>query len=203
MKAPSLLPTLPAFPAIDDLSCDRTALLAALAFIEGAAHWTQKDLSDWFCIYAGALGREGPPPSVLDSVVGTASLAADGPPSTQPGKLSRLLAMARWQVILTMRGLLSTPADDRFLNAAIFSQRARRVAGMWRASARDRDSMSDIVLSLFAVDVLAHREFHEQNLCICDVCGRISYSPRLTTRTGCSDHVPETEASSGVQTRSG
>ena len=43
--------------------------------------------------------------------------------------------------------------------------------------------MSDIVLSLFAVDVLAYREFHEQNLCVCDVCGRISYNPRQTSRS--------------------
>ena len=131
--------------------------------------------------------------------MGTASLAVDGPPSTQPGKLPRLLAMARWQVILTLRGLLSTPADDRFLHAAIFSQRVQRVAGMWRASVGDRDSMSDVVLSLFAVDVLAYREFHEQNLCVCDVCGRISYNPRQTSRSGCGDHVPGTEATSGVQ----
>jgi hypothetical protein len=111
--------------------------------------------------------------------------------------------MARWQVILTLRGLLSTPADDRFLHAAIFSQRVKRVAGTWRASVGDRDSMSDIVLSLFAVDVLAYREFHEQNLCVCDVCGRISYNPRATSRGGCSDHVPATEAASGVQTHGG
>ena len=40
--------------------------------------------------------------------------------------------------------------------------------------------MSDVVLSLFAVDVLAHREFHEQ-LCVCDVCGDL-VQPGVTRR---------------------
>jgi hypothetical protein len=190
VKAPIVLPTQPSFPAAFDLTGERTELLAGLTFIEGATRWSQTDLGDWFRTYAGALGRNGPPPSVMDSVVGTAPVAASGPASPRPGHLSRLLAMTRWQVILTLRGLLSTPPDDRFLHAAIFSRRVRREAGVWRTGARDEDTLSNTVLGLFAVDVLAHREFHEQNLCICDVCGRVSYNPRLTTRAGCPDHVP-------------
>ncbi|APR79029.1 Hypothetical protein A7982_04376 [Minicystis rosea] len=56
--------------------------------------------------------------------------------------------------------------------------------------ARPGDALSDLILGLFAVDVLSYREFHEQNLCICDVCGRVSYNPATTTRSGCSEHVP-------------
>jgi hypothetical protein len=199
VKAPIVLPTLPAFPAAPDVTGDRAELLAGLTFIEGATRWSQKDLGDWFRTYAGALGREKPPPSVIDAVVGTASIEGDPPASARPGQLSRLLAMARWQVILTLRGLLATPADDRFLHAAIFSRRVQREGGAWHAAAGDTDALSDVVLSLFAVDVLACREFHEQNLCVCDVCGRVSYNPRATTRAGCADHVPGSEAMSGVQ----
>ncbi len=203
MNASNVLPTLPAFPACD-LSADRTALLAGLAFIEGATGWTAVDISGWFQAYARELGRGAPPPSVIDPALGAASLTL---PTVckprRPDQLSRLLAMSRWQAIMTLRGLLSSPCDDRFLNAAIFSGRVRRDAGRWQLDARDGDSLSDIVLGLFAVDVLAHREFHQQNLCVCDVCGRISYNPAATTRAGCADHVPGSEAASGVKSRGG
>jgi hypothetical protein len=58
-----------------------------------------------------------------------------------------------------------------------------------------------MVLSLFAVDILTHRDFHDQNLCVCDVCGRISYNPAATSRAGCGDHVPKTDTTSGFQGR--
>ena len=44
------------------------------------------------------------------------------------------------------------------------------------------------VLSLFAVDMLMHRDFHERSLCVCDACGRVSFNPGTTTRTGCPEH---------------
>ena len=111
------------------------------------------------------------------------------------------MAMTRWRVIVTLRGLLASPADDRFLQAAIFAGRVRRPQSEWLAEPRDTDALSDIVLSLFAIDVLSHREFHEQNLCVCDVCGRISYNPKATSRAGCADHVPATDTSSGFRGR--
>jgi hypothetical protein len=203
VRAPIILPTLPSFSAAGELA-GRTELLAGLTFIEGASGWSASDVCDWFTTYALELRRESPPASVMDAVVGTAPLSLSGPPTsrpTRPDQLSRLLAMTRWQVILTLRGLLVTPADDRFLHAAIFSNRVRRDGGAWRLEAGDGHALSDVVLSLFAVDVLTHREFHEQNLCVCDVCGRVSYNPRATTRAGCTDHIPGSDATSGVQGR--
>jgi hypothetical protein len=91
---------------------------------------------------------------------------------------------------MTLRGLLSKPCDDRFLHAAIFSGRVRRDQARWILGARDGDALHDVVLGLFAVDVLSHREFHQQNLCVCDTCGRISYNPAATTRAGCAEHRP-------------
>ena len=184
-----LLPTLPSFPAVDDLSA-RAELMAGLTFVEAATGWGAADLARWFTAHARLLGRDEPPARSIRS--GHAGLDA---------QLPRELAMVRWQVILTLRGLLACPADDRFLHAAIFAERVRRGQGAWRVEAQAGDSLTEIVLALFAVDVLTHREFHEQKLCVCDVCGRISYNPGATTRAGCPDHVPGTEAASGVQGR--
>jgi hypothetical protein len=173
-----VMPTLPAFPAVDDLS-ERVHLLAGLTFVEGATSWDAADLALWFHTYAEVLGCEAIPPTVQ------VSLGA-GP--------SRLIALARWQVILTMRGLLSAPADDRFLHAAIYARRVVRAGGAWRCETHDGEPLADIVLALFAADILTHREFHEERLCVCDVCGRLSYHPTLTTRAGCPDHVPSGDA---------
>lgn len=194
-------PTLPSFPAVFDLGPDRAALLAGLSFVEGAGGWSRDDLGRWFQTYSSALGRDTAPPAVWESAAGGPPLPLDGPTSTRPAQLPRVLAMARWQVILTLRGLLANPPDDRFLHAAIFSGRVRRGQGNWLVVPREDDPLSQVVLALFAADILTYREFHEQNLCVCDVCGRISYDPRATTRAGCADHVPATEAASGVQSR--
>ena len=48
-----------------------------------------------------------------------------------------------------------------------------------------------------------HREFHEQNLCVCDVCGRVSFTPSMTSRHGCSDHIVRGDAISGFHRTEG
>lgn len=198
MVAEAILPTLPSFPALD--GAERRALLAGLAFIEGSTSgWSVQDLTSWFCDHGEVLGRSAPPRSVTDGVVG--SLALDpgarlaGDKIARPGDLPKLLAMSRWRAVITLRGLLAQRADDRFLQAAIFAGRVRREKGAWIARPRDADLLSDVVLSLFAVDILSHRDFHERNLCVCDVCGRISYNPAVTTRAGCCEHPPRGGAS--------
>jgi len=194
------LPTLPRLPVVDELT-DRRELRAGLDFIEGASRWTTADLTHWFRANARLLGREELPESVIEVISGAAAELRAGPRSSRQGELARLLTMTRWQVILTLRGLLVRPADDRFLHAAIFAARVRREHGAWRIAALHEDVLSEIVLALFVVDVLNHREFHEQNLCVCEECGRLSYNPRLTTRDGCPEHVPGSATPSGVQER--
>lgn len=203
VSAQAVLPTLPSFPALSSEE-DRLTLLAGLTFIEGATSgWTSRDLLNWFRTYGSAMGKKQPPASVSDAVVGTIALAPGarltGDRVARLDDLPKLLAMTRWRAIVTLRGLIAQPCDDRFLQAAIFGERVRRDKGTWVAQPRDTDLLSDVVLSLFSVDILSHRDFHEQNLCVCDVCGRISYNPAATTRSGCADHVPKTETTSGFQ----
>lgn len=203
MKA-LVLPTLPSFPAVDGSELERLALLAGLTFVEGAiSGWRARELAAWFRTHGPLMGRSAPPVSVRDAAVGAIALAPGvklaGDNVARLDDLPKLLAMSRWRVVVTLRGLLATPCDDRFLQAAIFSGRVVRERSTWVARPRETDLLSDVVLSLFAVDVLTHRDFHEQNLCVCDVCGRVSYNPAQSSRAGCGDHVPKTDTTSGFE----
>jgi hypothetical protein len=198
VKQPLELPTIPSLPALGGGTADRSALLAGLAFIEGAAAgFLITDLLDWFSRFQTVLNMKAPT-AVSDTGIGTIALAPGvrvaSDRTARLEDLPKLLTMAKLRVIFTLRGLLSKPADDRFLQAAIFAGRVQRDRGRWVAKPKGDDRLSDIVLSLFAVDVLSHRNFHEQNLCICDVCGRLSFNPSVTTRAGCAAHVPRRDA---------
>jgi hypothetical protein len=65
------------------------------------------------------------------------------------------------------------------MTAAIFTGRVRRApvgeSMTWVPRPRNDDSLSDVIMSLFVSDILTRREFYEQNLCICRLCGRVRF----------------------------
>ena len=180
---------------------ERTTLLGAVAFVDGvAAGWGCWELSGWFDDHLVAPGRMAKSPSVVTEQ-GFGNITVDPRRSDVQRRgtggieqIPALLTAARTRVIETLRQFSATAADDRFLHAAIYAkrverqQRGKQVA--WAACPAESDRLSDIVLSLFVADILMHREFHEANLCICEVCGRVSFAPASTTRTGCKQHSP-------------
>lgn len=204
MSPQVILPTLPSIPALSTAESDRGALLAGLTFIEGVgAGWGAPELLSWFSDHAAMIGLVTPPVTVSDAVLGVMDLHCASASAPAREALDKLLDSTRRRVTFTLRGLLARPGDDRFLQAAIFAGRVQRERrgkiSIWAACACEVDHLSDIVLSLFAVDVLSCREFHEQNLCVCDVCGRLSFNPAFTTRAGCADHVPARDSTSGAR----
>ncbi len=92
---------------------------------------------------------------------------------------SALLVRARARVIVHLQGLLRVPTDDRFVSTAIFSRRVRRTpiegSMSWLPHPRLEDCLSEVITTLFVSDILGRREFYEQNLCICQRCGRIRF----------------------------
>jgi hypothetical protein len=205
-KREIVLPTLPSFPALAGGE-SRQMLLTGLTFIEAATSgWTRRDLLLWLSSSAPLFGWPGTPASVTEGAVGTIALhpgvrvMADRVARLED--LPKLLAMARWKCVVTLRALISN--DDRFLKGAIFKGRVRRDAKSpsWLARPCESDLLSDVVLSLFAADILTYREFHDANLCVCEVCGRISFNPGGTSRRGCAEHLPGAEEQSGVHERS-
>lgn len=198
--------TLPAFPAATSLPPERSALRAGLAFLEGvAAGWTLAELVAWIDAELVAPGRMVRPCAVHEVAVGSIALdpatSATAPRVAPLAELPKLLAMARSRAVIALRGFIAPTQDDRFVKAAIFADRAQRIskdgAGVWVARLSEKDLLGDIVLSLFTVDILMHRELYERQLCVCEVCGRVSFHPFVTTRVGCPEHIPRSEARSG------
>ena len=112
-----------------------------------------------------------------------------------------MLAAARARILSALRGLRALPPDDRFLSAAIFSGRVRRQSAAarseWAARPELTAPLSAMVLSLFAVDILTHREQYDRELCLCEVCGRLWFDPEAEMRTRCADHLPGAGGRSG------
>jgi hypothetical protein len=136
------------------------------------------------------------PTQLTEPMAGTLLLdqiAAPGaPPSATKAMLDRILGRARSRVVFTLRGLIAAPPDDRFLEVAKSGGRVQPLGlgtkVSWIARPQREDSLSDVVLSLFAADILSNRSLYDQNLCVCDTCGRVSFRAKMMARTGCREH---------------
>jgi hypothetical protein len=177
---------------------DRGALIGALAFVEGVGIGAMgpRELKTWIEEYLVRAGRMPRPTQVSEPMAGTLLLDTLGttgaPPSTTKALLDRILGRARSRVVFTLRGLISDPPDDRFLETATSTGRVQPLGlggkTSWIARPQREDSLSDVVLSLFAADILSNRSLYDQNLCVCDTCGRVSFRAKMMSRTGCREH---------------
>jgi len=171
----------------------RPSLSAGLCFMESARtdSLRLRELIAWMDRHLVEPGHMPAPASVQEAGVGSVSLAAP-PGDVWPGMLearaARIVATARVRVAMTLSGLIAQPADDRFLSAAIFCGRVQREAAAWQPNLRGDERLSDVVLSLFAADVLTQREDYDAKLCVCDACGRVWFAVDAATRTRCGQH---------------
>ncbi len=102
-------------------------------------------------------------------------------------RVRSIVRTARLRVVAAVQGLVARPVDDRFLHAAIFEGRVVRDV-RWSPHLKGTEKLSDVVLAALASDVLTHREAYDALLCICAVCGDISFSAR-ELRTRCQAHA--------------
>jgi len=77
-------------------------------------------------------------------------------------------------------GFLAPVPDERFLHAAIHGGRVRRGhverQPLWLPSPRETDFLSDIVLSLFAADLLQNPDLFRPHMCVCPSCSRVTFT---------------------------
>jgi hypothetical protein len=144
---------------------DRPELAAVVELVDGASVDFDRDaLGRWFDEHLVARGVMHMPVVVTEP--GAAPVRLEGTDVARD-RVHELVAAASARVIVTVRGLRAARRDERFLVAAIFAGRVRRVrveaGSRWMASPSVFDSLSDILLALLAVDVLARRELYEQH----------------------------------------
>lgn len=188
-------PTLTNIPGLSA----RNELVAGLVFLEGtsAPGWTVRDLGEWFEKHVVPIGVMARPLVVNEPVAGTVPLYPGAERNqASAAALAKVLLAARIRVVTSLRGLLDNPTDDRFLASSIFAGRVRRqrIHGgpQWVARPEATAPLSGIVQSLFAVDILANRELYDRGLCVCDLCGRVSFDDAALDRKSCHEHARAT-----------
>jgi len=143
---------------------DRPELAAVVELVDGASvDFDRGALVRWFDEHLVACGVMRRPAVVTEP--GVLAVPLEGA-DVDHDRVQELVAAATARVTVSLRGLRPPWRDDRFLAAAIFAGRVRRVRGddgsRWVASPSAFDSLSDILLALLAVDVLSHCELYEQ-----------------------------------------
>ncbi len=177
---------------------ERPPLIAAKVFLDATlkSEWTSRNLHDWFDRHLVAAGWMALPHSVSEPGLASVPLHGAGANAPDP-QLTALLESARNAVVTTLRGLLATPVDDRFLAGVIYAGRVRRrrltCGTEWTPNPEPTAPLSAVVLSLLAADILAHRDFYESQLAICDVCARVVFEDgACERRSRCAEHAPPT-----------
>ena len=108
----------------------------------------------------------------------------------------RLFSRTSRRLTLTDAGRQLLPLAERAVNDVVaLADFGRRVKGIEEGTVSFGTFNSAHLYLL--TDLI--REFHEQHLCVCEVCGDVSFDPPVTTRTGCHRHMPRTESTSGFQ----
>jgi hypothetical protein len=170
---------------------ERGALLGGAEFLEMTASGDvdPRTLVGWFEEHLVATGSMSRPLLFFEpSTSGVAIRPANGIRPSSP-MLGCLVATARGRVVDRLRGFIASPSSDEFLQAAIHLGRVRRVKSRWVASPEVMAPLSGVVLSLFAVAILTDRSACERALCVCQICGRVSFDPRSEARTSCPLHT--------------
>ncbi len=176
------------------VSRNRHALVAGLTFLERAAQRTLDvaALDAWFQRHLVGTGWMAWPGQVSERVVGGMALDPGSATPELAARCEAIVQEARALVVITLRGFIAVESDDRFLSAAIFRDRvqpdARGMMAGWVPRPRVEDPLSEIVLSLFAADILGNRETYDRALGVCRICGRVAFDPTGLERPRCSAH---------------
>lgn len=185
----------------------RPLLVAARAFLDATltGEWTNRGLQNWFDRHLVSAGWMPLPLSVHEPGAGSVLLHGAGANEPDP-QLAALLGSARNEVLVALSGLLETPPDDRFLAGVIYAGRVRRRrltwGTEWTPNPEPTAPLSAVVLSLLAADILAHRDFYEERLAICNICARVVFEEgAIARRRRCAEHTHPTSGMFAIHSR--
>lgn len=146
------------------LLADRRELAAVVELVDGAASagFDRAALVRWVDEHLVARGVMPRPALLTEPGVRPVPLRG---PDVDRDQVRALLAVVRARVTETLLGLRGHRRDDRFVAAAIFAGRVRRVSvegrSRWIATTSAGNALSDILMALLAVDVLARRDLYD------------------------------------------
>jgi len=195
-RSMALAEDVPTFtPAADPMR--RAALVAGLAFLEGAqmGRLDRAGLFAWFEELLAPLDIE-PPTIVHEGGTGHVALTQPrrGESKVLDAMIVQVVEIARAKVVSAVRSLLSPEPIEDFLALAVSSGRVdqgpalssgRHRGVSWVPTPTGEERLSSIVLSLFAADVLNHREQWALDSRICSDCGRVSFDRAAPSSCRC------------------
>ncbi|UQA63062.1 hypothetical protein [Polyangium aurulentum] len=175
----------------------REALVAGLAFVEGAlaGSFDRDGLCAWFDELLRTFDAETPA-SVRETDTESAPLRL--PPRRDhhaaEGMLAQVVEAARAKVVNTLRGLQGVAPCEDFVAEAVGAGRVQQRETWpegrmtWVPVIDSRQSLSTVVLSLFAADYLNHIEQYARDFRVCPDCGRPSFDRQAPAVCACQTH---------------
>ncbi len=175
---------------------------SALAFTEGVrSGWIASDLQAWVADHLVETRRlaldPGQPLRVFEPGAGSVTLGEPASSSTRGSvragaPVTALLTAARERVLKTLSASVDS-GQTSYIHAALYTGRVSRERGAngrssWYVFLADDMPLSDQVLALFAADALMNPAEYETDLCVCDVCGAVSFQAHSGSRRGCAIH---------------
>ncbi|MGK3988903.1 hypothetical protein WME99_38020 [Sorangium sp. So ce136] len=164
------------------------SLAGALQFMQVTTRpWEPHELAAWLHEHIVAPGWMRVPRALREPGAETVELAGI---DEQHREVAALVERARRRVALALLDFVAPNPDGGFLRAALYSARVRwSVVGDrsgWLPAPRESDLLSDIVLSLFAAEILSDAELYRSHMTVCAGCGRVAFAQEARPRSaGC------------------
>ena len=162
----------------EQLMANAISIQGGVAFMDGANRtWTSEDLYTWIEDSLVKPGWMRMPRTLREHGVGPVELDAR---TGAAGGFELLTLQTRTRVGAVLIKYLAPSPDERFLHAAIYGGRVRRgvIDGKttWVPSPRETEFLSDIVLSLYAADLLQNPDRFRPFMCVCPCCSRVAFA---------------------------
>ncbi|KYF81587.1 hypothetical protein BE11_24245 [Sorangium cellulosum] len=164
------------------------SLAGALQFMQVTTRpWEPHELAAWLLEHVVAPGWMRAPRALREPGAETVELCGL---DERHREVAALTARARERVALALLDFVAPNPDGGFLRAALYSARVRWtvVGGRsgWLPAPRESDLLSDIVLSLFAAEILSDADLYRSHMTVCTGCGRVAFTQEARPRSaGC------------------
>ncbi|WP_438017349.1 hypothetical protein WMF18_42400 [Sorangium sp. So ce315] len=153
-------------------------LAGALQFMQVTTRpWEPHELAAWLLEHVVAPGWMRAPRALREPGVETLELSGL---DDRHREVAALTARARERVALALLDFVAPNPDGDFLRAALYGARVRWSVvdgrSTWLPAPRELDRLSDVVLSLFAAEILSDAELYRSHMTVCAGCGRVAFT---------------------------